>query len=303
MLAESIQSLFLDLRRNVPGVSYVMLSHLNQDYLENVFSVLRSYGGFNFNPNCVHFKYRLRKLVLSWNLSGRFDMEVDYDGLTGRVQSDFVAGIFDDQVDEPIEYETRTFNALLQIDKTVDASSELRTADLTKEQLIIEGSKEAVAGRIAKAFMQEHPELSLNKDFENLRDLWVDKVSKGGLTTPSDLWLAYFNKFLAEHFLAVNGYFGIDKRPGIVSRFEDLLVKAYPEMSPKVVHYYAKCRMFIRIEYLNKRMDNEKFIKQHQRATAQLEDNTEEILEENDDVAALSKSGEQLWMSFDFNFL
>lgn len=298
MLAESVQCLFLDLKEKVPGVNYIMLSHLNQDYVENVFSMLRSYRGFSFNPNGVQFKYRLRKLILSWNLLKGFDLDVDYNVLTGSVQSDFVTGIFDERVEEPQEFETRVFNSLLRIDTNVDSSKKFKSGELNREELVTEGSKEAVAGRIARAFHQEYPEFSLNADPDKMRDLWVDKVSKGGLTSPSDLWLAYFSKF-EEHFIAVNGYFTIDKQPRIVSRFEELLVSTFPALPKEVIRFYSKCRMFIRIEYLNKRIEDEKFMKLHQRTIAmQAEDSDDNPEEQEEDVSTVSEDAKKLFELF-----
>ena len=46
------------------GLPYLLMSRMNQDALENVFSQLRGMGGSNTHPSAVEFINRLRKLCL-----------------------------------------------------------------------------------------------------------------------------------------------------------------------------------------------------------------------------------------------
>ena len=43
---------------------YIMTSHINQDYVENRFGIIRGLGGFNMKPNQVDVIHRVKKLVV-----------------------------------------------------------------------------------------------------------------------------------------------------------------------------------------------------------------------------------------------
>lgn len=49
------------------GLSYLLTSKINQDALENLFSQIRTKGGFNDHPSPLNEIYRLRMIILSKN--------------------------------------------------------------------------------------------------------------------------------------------------------------------------------------------------------------------------------------------
>jgi hypothetical protein len=65
MSCRALPMLYRDLKNRFPNEDVTILTYrLNQDALENLFSVLRSAGGTNTNPSPVDFQYRLTNFVL-----------------------------------------------------------------------------------------------------------------------------------------------------------------------------------------------------------------------------------------------
>ena len=60
MSNESLKRLDQDLQKRFSSYKYVLTSHLNQDVLENFFSVIRGTGGFNDHPLPVDFQLRFK---------------------------------------------------------------------------------------------------------------------------------------------------------------------------------------------------------------------------------------------------
>lgn len=60
---KSIVSMYEDHVVNGP-LSYLLGYKFSQDHLETTFSVIRSKGGFNNNPNCLQFKTAFKRLLM-----------------------------------------------------------------------------------------------------------------------------------------------------------------------------------------------------------------------------------------------
>ncbi len=296
MLIKSTRELFEDLRTSIPGMKYIMLARFNQDFLESVFSVIRSYGGFNANPNCVQFKHRLRKLVLAWNFSNKTDLHVDYDTLMRELRSSFVPEVFADLPSEVETYMEDTLQQTLYVDPNVDIVNDYSIEAMDDGEIIQEGGKEYIAGYIAAKLRCERPELSADLMDLERRNLWVSRLSKGRLVEPSAIWLAYFNKF-EEYFRTINPPTSIDMSPGVMLKLSNFLIEKYSEVPVEVISFYARCRVHIRIKYLNKLMEDERYNREHQRHLS-LQAELEEIEESGDDIEELSVSGEELLEEF-----
>ena len=57
------------LTRGTNSFDYVLTFKMSQDHIECLFSKIRSMGGFNNNPNVIHFKAALRKLLVKQQIS------------------------------------------------------------------------------------------------------------------------------------------------------------------------------------------------------------------------------------------
>lgn len=298
LLIKSTRELYDDLRSAVPGMKYLMLAHLNQDFLENVFSLIRSFGGFNANPNCVQFKHRLRKLVLTWNLSHTNGLDVDYDILVKDITSNFVPEAFSSSSTVDECYSEEIQQQLLFVDPLVDTAKDYNVEDMDDNAIVTEGAQEYIAGYISSKFRSDHPELSADLMDEANRNLWISRLSKGGLIEPSSIWLMYFQKF-EDFFRGVNLPNSIDMEPGVMRNLTTLLLERFPEVPQAVVKFYSRCRIHIRIKYLNKLMQDEKYSREHQRHLSLQSDPEGDTAEENEDeVTVLSASGEELLEEF-----
>ena len=58
----SLKNLFEDLKEKYQ-IQYLLTRRFNQDPLEHTFGILRQMGGPYDNPNCLSFKYRMKKLI------------------------------------------------------------------------------------------------------------------------------------------------------------------------------------------------------------------------------------------------
>lgn len=297
VLFKSTQELFQELRSAVPGMKYIMLSRFNQDFLESVFSLIRGFGGFNANPNCVQFKYRLRKLVLMWNLSNKAELSVDFDILLREIKSNFVQEVFSEipcpqQVCSPEKEQE-----LLFVDPNVDAVKDFDVENMKDDDIVSDGAQEYIAGYLAAKLRYSNPELSADLMDVEKRNLWVARLSKGGLIEPSKIWFAYFQKF-EEYFRAVNSSSSVDMEPGVVQKLTNALLERFPEVPVKVIKFYSRCRMFIRIKYLNKLIQDEKYTREHQRYLALQAESEEDFDENRDDVEELSSTGKEILIEF-----
>jgi len=60
---QSLLILWSDLKL-IPGVKFLLTRQLNQDCLENLFSIIRQKGGFRDNPSPKHFKQTFKQVVI-----------------------------------------------------------------------------------------------------------------------------------------------------------------------------------------------------------------------------------------------
>ncbi|XP_063215855.1 uncharacterized protein LOC134527262 [Bacillus rossius redtenbacheri] len=144
MTIRSIVDLWRELR--LQGIEYVLTSRLNQDAIENMFSVLRYRGGFNANPSAQQLRHNLRAFVCTHLLkpAQSANCEPDEDALLS-VFSKATAAVQDDTA--------ARFDHLSDCDSDADGSelasehtTEISECDSTLESC----SVRYVAGYLAK---------------------------------------------------------------------------------------------------------------------------------------------------------
>jgi hypothetical protein len=110
-----------------------------------------------------------------------------------------------------------------------------------------------VAGFIAAKFRNEFPHLGLKTSdacpFQPTNYPWLSALSRGGLTQPSTEFFDQVKKFENE-FQSFHGS-SISKECNIVKNFQNLLLKKFPNLNPKVALKYSRTRTFIRMKFLN----------------------------------------------------
>jgi hypothetical protein len=266
----SLRGLFSDLSVE-RGALYIMTARLNQDYLENLFSQIRSLGGQNRNPTALDFKYRIKKVICCRSLvtPGTTSVKSDTDAVMLSEK------IFSEMCNDNIDMEdlsTRQAAAPrldeIRLERLTDLDWNVTphaTAmeDLRYNERCEEGGKEYVAGYIAAHFLQDHPELSRIGAQEERSGFWVQYLSdkEQGLCEPSTLWMALFRKF-EDIFRIFHGDKSCSKLPGVVAHLKQILTDNYQDVPVDVIAYYSKFRILLRVRYLNKLLEDQKFLKQ-----------------------------------------
>lgn len=112
----AIKMLYADLKE-MHNISYLLTYRLNQDPLEMFFGMMRAKGGLFDHPTALHFKYRLRNILLGRNesiMSKNANVQEDEDG------------------DAPMEIDLTTVNV---VEDTVLLEDDMANTDNLSEDL------------------------------------------------------------------------------------------------------------------------------------------------------------------------
>ena len=80
-------------------------------------------------------------------------------------------------------------------------------------------------------------------------DRWLRLVSRGGLTMPSEKWMATVREFEVIFCLVMGE--SVDGSPGIVRRLVACLAEKEPSLDHRVIRKLVKTRLHIRVRWLN----------------------------------------------------
>jgi hypothetical protein len=272
----SLRELYADLSSEY-GIQFLLTSRLNQDHLENFFSQIRGVGGFNMNPTALELKHRIKKIICCNTLtvpktaSVRRDSE-DVGMVSEQLFSRLVAS--EQQTMEKLSTRNPSSEILTQeaidrltsIDWTVTLQN-IAMEDLSCDERSHYGGIEYVAGFIANKFIERYPELSNVGSGEISSGFWVSFLARGvnfGLVEPSSFWYAVFMKW-DELFRAVHPEETIGLFPGVVFQFKIMISTNCPDAPSDVIQYFSKMRVLMRIQHLNRRVEDAKFQLQEQR--------------------------------------
>lgn len=121
-----------------------------------------------------------------------------------------------------------------------------------------------VAGAVARKFIGKYPELGkksqMSKDGLNCN--WTEYVSEGNLLEPLDM--IQCGRFIEMVFREYHGTKGINKEPGIMDKVSNkvtLLLKNRYNIPKDVLHCMVRTRTFIRLNHLNKIIQEKQTIK------------------------------------------
>jgi len=264
-----------------------MTSHLNQDFLENLFSTIRGQSGFKLNPTALEVKYRLKKILFGKNFnlahkssvaiedSGEFlssnyglsklldlltqDPDEDDQPNSKKRQKSKKANVPTHEVgEETVMAATAVKIRLSLINPKIDYETALNKPRSIQDKLSNAG-EQYVCGYIVGKLKDNFPDLFTHDENNNENETsWVNFLSKGGLVNPSHAWLTTFNK-LNEFFEAIHST-TLNFRKGIIHKLVDHLEKLYPGLPRPVLLFYVRTRTNIRIRHLNKLQINEKYL-------------------------------------------
>ncbi|CAD7085347.1 unnamed protein product [Hermetia illucens] len=158
----ALVQLFDQLQQNC-GTKYILTHRLNQDVLENFFSIIRSKGGLHDHPDQLEFKYRLRLHIMGHN--------------EGAVSTATNTDVDDTPDLDPI-FTGKVLHSLTQPVPINEDIQEKELSDFEYDGL------ENLAGFICHKMKSLHSDIGVNLD-ENQNLTWVDHLSEGGLTKPT----------------------------------------------------------------------------------------------------------------------
>ena len=113
-----------------------------------------------------------------------------------------------------------------------------------------------IAGFLAKKLASKYPHLgSRTCDMDISSDTsstWIESLSRGGLTVPSDSFLIACHAFEKEFNLFHNSHENhVDEGLNVTKRMTSLLMSKHPSWPEDILKLFVKTRTFIRLKYLN----------------------------------------------------
>lgn len=269
----SLRGLFDDMKARF-GIKYIMTAKLNQDALENLFSIVRTRGGGNDHPSPMQFLRRLRVIILGKSIQSVSSGQSTEDRCSGEeyLVMDVLKGYKptestgNSSADAPGELENDVdFNEVFAEDQECDSYF------ITEQD-----GFEYVVGAVARKFRAKYPYVGdytyrLRDQHVNLTDYslldhdyaypnsYVDHLSLGGLTNPSGEFMQQATGF--ESFFKSYHKDSISKDKGIVAKVANLLLSKNPDVPAEIVEHFIRLRTYIRISTLNRKIKEAKTAK------------------------------------------
>lgn len=203
--------------KEIYNCTYILTNRLNQDCLESFFSQLRSKGGLHDHPSPLNSIYRIRMIVLGKN-PGALQRNLNIQN-TENCQGEYLIGhVFREVGVIPTMQENTeepTSDCSLSSSSTVDSVK--HSPPLNEDEGFI-----WLCGWIARKFKQKYPSMgTYTKDLKtkkipelayNTELTWIQHLSFGGLTEPSEEWVQQAKK-MENVFLRYNeNQFGKHKK-------------------------------------------------------------------------------------------
>jgi hypothetical protein len=254
----SLLGLFEDMNQSPVNAKYILTRHLSQDYVESSFSNFRSIGGTNTKPDAVHSKFRIKRLLVAWNLLPSRNECVERTGPDSFHSSELVDKLCRKKLSRPLSDVTEVIqNQLPVMNFGPEECTLYPRNEMTNDVKCFEGGREYLAGFIAKKLRKDNPALILQASEKcSANSLWIRHLSRGGLVEPSTIWFKTFRLF-DEYFMTFHPA-KVDKKPLVVKRLVDWIKTDFPEVPVAAIHLFAKTRTIIRVTSINQQAAAEK---------------------------------------------
>jgi len=273
---ESLKGLYFELSATQMNISYVLTNRLNQDYIENFFSMVRQAGKYSDNPSAVDAKKRIKLVALSWGgeLVKTTSVAQDEDCqpfLTARMMDSLMESnnsegdtnantiTLDSQIPEAHEFNEDNYEEVLD--------------SMNKQQKFEEFGREYFCGCIAHKLVDIYPNFKASDSelFVIRNESWVHKINLKGLTVPSLEW-RNMAAYLEMEFRAFHSKwdFKISEVRGVVKGFISALVKKYEHIPipEQAIEKYIRGRFFIRLTAVNEKIEQQAIDKRKKRSDA-----------------------------------
>ena len=251
--------------------SFLLTNRLNQDCLENLFSILRSRGGHRDNPTANEFRAALKQVMCSKMMAplGNQNWESDSDSfldLTASFKSQGNSGTSEGSTETNDDH----FNHICDnLDKMIDQPQNnvivYVAGYLAKQILAKHKNCETCKNALLKnaAFMEDPSELLLN-----YKAYCIEESDFGGLTVPSDNFSDFVVVCEKVFVKCFNDYFHINaigKR--IVERIHIGLTNnnlhldlCSSERVTSFISFFVRIRLHAAVKFYNKSLFNKKVV-------------------------------------------
>lgn len=244
------------------GLNYILTNRLNQDGLEHFFGYMRQMGGCHQHPNAVQVKHRIKIFLLGKNcelVGSNYNTDKENKDVS-LSQENFVA--FSDNVSESfacsdnasdsVESELMLSAMLFTCEPSID--SENYDLDVSEEEQKLEHCMEAeglryIGGFIARRFPQ-HAFLGNHVRADD--DTWIGEICReqGKLMTPSPDFYEKLN-LMEKLFKCYHGEKLLKPGKACKSNLTKIICK-HVNLPEKVIAYFVRLRVFLRIRNLNR---------------------------------------------------
>lgn len=271
----SLRGLYAEMKKRF-NISYIMTAKLNQDALENLFSVIRARGGGNDHPSPLECLRRLRVIILGKNIQSVSAGQSTKDGGEEEFaimdilrslksnKSETPGPGHDHMLDDEGAEDEVCSEEVEAIENAEASSSNFNTDD---------DGLEYIAGATARKFKDKHPYAGnftyqtrdeyvqlghfhlLDHDYVYPKS-YVDHLSHGGLFKPSNQWLGEAKQIdiLFKNYHKDK----ISKERNVVANVSRKVNQKYPSIPIDLVNYFVRLRTYIRISTLNRLLKQEK---------------------------------------------
>lgn len=257
MSTRSLINLYEDLSKNM-GLKYIMTSKLNQDSLENLFSLLRSGGGLADHPSPMECVYRLRMIVL-----GKKSGQLSTNQNTKNTTDEFLIGKFlkDCQIPFPEISETppqTEENDIEEYGSETNDQQEISSLDNTQDTMepVYEDGLKYVAGWMARKLRKLYPKFIETEHTNDCQKSWIQELSLGGLTEPSEEFFNVIKNLESMFVKNTKKTANFKKVIGVKNLLTQTMKKEAPNVPKEVIDLFVRRRIAMRVKYLNKQRKN-----------------------------------------------
>lgn len=270
------------------GFQFLLTALLNQDALESFFSAVRIKFGANANPTPTELLYRVRLLLIGVSPAASRQAPVRLDSVPEEPFLSAARPVPSKAAEETgglvvptvADYDTVTVSGTSMVSSADLESAGPAPAPVVPDELLEEIGVPAAgaeterssisefglqysAGFIASKRAKVDPTLGTRTSElgEDVPDgaRWIQLLSRGNLTVPSDEWMLTFKEFEVVFCSLHNGQ-GVPRRngtidnisraPGVVTKLVDVLQLKWPRLDVRIITLYARLRTFIRLRHV-----------------------------------------------------
>jgi len=235
----SLCNLYNELKETY-AITYLLTRRLNQDDLESIFSIIRSFGRTYDNPSSYEFKNRMKKLLLSSKLKVPSGANVSLeDSSVQFLCSELLTSVLDDeQVDPQIE-------GVASYDSNNDFEEYLENGYTKMALTHLAGY---VGFVLKKKYNKCYGDISRNSEYIEDAE-WTFSLSQGGLFIPNEELIETV-KF-CEQFFSTLSNDELINHENITDILCNRVLCTNNKFDKDVLWVFFRTRIKIRINFLN----------------------------------------------------